>query len=104
MTAMLTLFDPTAPFDLHGNTAESGAFQPVFPGMASLVGKVVGFIENTKPNIDKLAAIMGRQLREQHGVARILNHQKRNASVPADEAVLSDFARQCDLVIAGSGD
>jgi hypothetical protein len=92
----MRLFDPT------------GVPPPAAPQIertpTSLAGKVVGFIDNSKPNFRELADDLAALLTSQHGVARILRHQKRAASVPAESAVIEDFARQCDLVIAGSGD
>jgi len=72
--------------------------------LTSLAGRVVGFIDNSKPNFRELADDLAALLTAEHGVARVLRHQKRAASVPAESTVIEDFARQCDLVIAGSGD
>jgi hypothetical protein len=72
--------------------------------LTSLAGKVVGFIDNSKPNFRELADDLAALLTAEHGVAQVFRHQKRAASVPAESTVIEDFARQCDLVIAGSGD
>ena len=96
MTATVMLFDPTA-----SRVAIPSVMQRTMPGLA---GKVVGFIENTKPNFDHLAAEIGALLVARHAVARVLKHQKRNASVPAAPDLYASFADQCDIVISGSGD
>jgi hypothetical protein len=72
--------------------------------LAGLAGKVVGFIDNAKPNFNYLVDDLAELLTSQHGVKRVLKRQKRSASVPAPDAVIREFAEQCDLVITGSGD
>jgi len=69
-----------------------------------LRGKVVAFIDNTKPNFDLLADAMTETLVGRHGVARVIRHRKRAPSDGASPAFLDDLVGQCDLVIAGSGD
>ena len=76
----------------------------VWRPLDSLQGKVVGFIDNSKPNFSFLADDLAELMQSRHGVAQVLRHRKRAASVPAAEDVLDAFARDCDLVIAGSGD
>jgi len=94
--SMIKLYDPTG--------VPPVAAQDVEPTLTSLRGKVVGFIDNSKPNFSFLADDLAELLQSRHGVAQVLRHRKRAASVPAAEDVLDAFARDCDLVIAGSGD
>ena len=70
----------------------------------SLAGKVVGFIDNAKPNFNYLVDELADQLVNQHGVGRIIKHRKRGAAMPATTEIVSDIAEQCDAVITGSGD
>jgi len=93
---MIKLYDPTG-------VPLSSTVQ-IEQSVTSLAGKVVGFIDNSKPNFEYLAADLGELLTTRYDVARVIMHRKRAASVPAANDVLDDFARQCDLVIAGSGD
>lgn len=93
--AMTMVFDPTAA-PAEGST--------VTHSLSGLAGKVVGFIDNTKPNFRELAEAIGALLVADHGVTRIVMHQKRNASVAAAEEAIESIAAECDLVIAGSGD
>jgi hypothetical protein len=72
--------------------------------LAGLAGKVVGFIDNAKPNFNYLVDDLADLLTSRHGVKRVLKRQKRSASVPAPDEVIKEFAEQCDLVITGSGD
>ena len=91
------VFDPVAP---AGTAVDSAAFRP----LASLEGKVVGFIDNSKPNFQFLADDLGALLKSKYGVADVVRHRKPTASVPASAQVLADIDEQCDLVITGSGD
>ena len=96
MTAMLKLYDPTGVPLLVASQVERT--------LTALSGKVVGFIDNSKPNFSHLVDDLAELLTLRHGVARVLRHRKRAASEPAAAGVIDDFAQQCDLVIAGSGD
>jgi hypothetical protein len=69
-----------------------------------LRGKVVGIIDNTKPNFDLLADELGTLLMQDYGVEAIVRHRKRAASVPATAAMMQELEDKCELVIAGSGD
>jgi len=96
MIATIKLYDPTGvPIPAAGQIEQA---------VTVLTGKVVGFIDNSKPNFDHLVSDLAELLTSRYGVARVLTHRKRAASVPAANELLDDFARQCDLVIAGSGD
>ena len=96
MIATVKVYDPTG--------VPLPAAQTVQHTLTALTGKVVGFIDNSKPNFSLLVDDLADLLVARHGVARVVRHRKRAASVPADAAVLDDLARACDLVIAGSGD
>ena len=97
MSASLTVLDPVAP----AGVARGGhAFRP----LDTLQGKVVGFIDNSKPNFSALVDDLAELLVARHGVAAVIKHRKRAASIPAPEEAIADVQRQCDLVITGSGD
>ena len=70
----------------------------------TLRGKIVGFIDNSKPNFHLLADDLTQLLVERHGVASVVRHRKLSASIPAPEPALTDVEQKCDLVITGSGD
>jgi hypothetical protein len=96
MAGTVLLYDPTAPRMERPEQAEQL--------LAGLAGKVVGFIDNAKPNFNHLVDDLAELLTSKHGVKRVLKRQKRSASVPAPDEVIKEFAEQCDLVITGSGD
>ena len=74
------------------------------PRVASLQGKRVALVDNTKFNSDRLLEKIGDLLKAQHGVAETRLWRKRNASVPVDEAVVAEIRGSCDVTIAGIGD
>jgi hypothetical protein len=90
------ILDPSAP---------SGAgLQRPWKSIDTLRGKVVAIIDNSKPNFNHLADDLEVLLTSRHGVARVVRHRKRAASVPALDDVYADIGANCDLVITGSGD
>ena len=72
--------------------------------MGNLKGKVVGFIDNSKPNFNLLVDDLSALLTQRYGVKTIVRQSKRSASMPAMSQVIDDLADQCDLVVTGSGD
>ena len=96
MSATVLLYDPTA--------ARRGTVTPARHTLQGLRGKVVGFIDNAKPNFEFLVDDLAAQLLGRYGVSRVVKRKKRSASVAAEDAVYEELAQQCDLVIAGSGD
>jgi hypothetical protein len=98
MSATVTLYDPTAP----RREPESADRREAV--LTSLAGKVVGFIDNAKPNFDLLADDLGHLLVSRYGVARVVKRRKPSASVPATAEVIAELAETCDVVITGSGD
>ena len=85
-----------------GETVQENVTAPGLP--ASLDGRTVGFIDNTKHNFDRLADEIGGILRERHGVKTVVRRRKANASTPAAPEILAELAETCDVVFAGSGD
>jgi hypothetical protein len=72
--------------------------------LPTLQGKVIGFIDNSKPNFQLLADDLAELLVARYGAAGVVRHRKLSASIPAPEGVFQDIAARCDLVITGSGD
>ena len=90
------ILDPAAP-------SGPGTQRP-WRSLDRLQGKVVAFVDNSKPNFNHLADDLELLLVEKHGVARVVRHRKRAASVPAPDAVYAEIEANVDLVITGSGD
>jgi hypothetical protein len=93
---MVLLYDPTA-----ARRDEPGAENPT---LSTLSGKVVGFIDNAKPNFNHLVDDLAELLVANHGVKRVVKRRKTSASIPAPEEMVRELAQECDLVITGSGD
>ena len=89
------ILDPAAP-------SGTGVQRP-WKALDTLQGKVVAFIDNSKPNFDHLVAEMAGLLESRYA-ARSIVRRKRLASIPAEDQVIAELARECDLVITGSGD
>lgn len=99
MSQTVTLFDPTAP-----RREPDGKAGTASAALSGLAGKVVGFIDNAKPNFNHLAEDLGDLLKAKYGVARVVKRRKRSASVPAEPEVVEELSTECDVVITGSGD
>ena len=95
MTERLAIYDPSAP---SGSGPEHAR-----QTLNGLKGKVIGFIDNGKPNFHLLVDDLSELLINKYGVAEVIRHRKRG-SVPVMETVLKDYAEKCDAVITGSGD
>jgi hypothetical protein len=92
----ILVYDPTAPVTKLDERAISA--------LDSLAGKVVGFIDNAKPNFNLLVDDLAELLTQRYGVRAVLVRGKRGPSVPAPDPIIEEVATQCDLVITGSGD
>ncbi len=97
----LSVFNPTT---IPASADVDAAPPAVVQALSSLRGKVVGIIDNSKPNFEHLASALEKLLVGEHGVAQVLRHRKHAASLPARPGVCADFAARCDLVLTGSGD
>ena len=93
---MIELLDPTAEV-----TAQGIAY---VDRPATLEGKRVGLIDNTKFNSDRLLERIGAILKAEYGVAETRMFRKHNASVPAHEEIIQEVRKACDVIVAGVGD
>ena len=98
MKSTTVLYDPTA------SRREPDAAGTHKAALAGLAGKVVGFIDNAKPNFGLLADDLGELLMSKYGVARVIKRRKPSASVGATPEVIAELSGVCDVVITGSGD
>ncbi len=96
MTETQLVYDPVAPC--------LTAPQEARRSLDRLTGKVIGFIDNSKPNFNFLVDDLSELLIGKYGVAGVIKRRKRSASQGAAEAVMKELAEQCDAVITGSGD
>ena len=82
-------------------SASSIAALPRFP---DLRGKVVGLLDNSKPNADKLGERFEQLLKEKYGVAGVVKRRKLTAQQGAPKQYLDELAAQADFVLSGLGD
>jgi len=73
------------------------------PLPATLAGKRLGFLDNTKANFELLLRHLEALLRERWALADVVYERKANSSTPAPAEVLARL-RQVDLVVTGSAD
>ncbi len=71
---------------------------------ASLAGKTLGLLENTKANSDKVLLELGNLLTEKHGLKEVVFLSKHNASLPSKPEVVQQAMDRVDVLITGVGD
>lgn len=96
MSRNILAYDPVAPCVTQA--------QPTRRALDTVAGKVIGFIDNSKPNFNHLVEDLSQCLIEKHGVKTVIKHRKRSASEGAPANVLNELAEEVDAVITGSGD
>jgi hypothetical protein len=71
--------------------------------LTSLRGSVIGVLDNSKVNADRIFQHVQSILLEQYGVRELLWRRKHDFSRPAPEQLLAEL-RACDAIITGIGD
>jgi hypothetical protein len=74
------------------------------PRLASLAGKRVGLLDNSKSRAGHMLDAVADILHRQYGFTELVRRRKPSASKPADPRVIEDLANSCDLVLVGVGD
>ena len=72
-------------------------------GVANLENKVIGFLDNRKPNFSVFLDRLETLLSTDYHVAKIVRRRKSDPSGTAG-VLLDELAQECELVIAGSSD
>ena len=88
----------------EGKAQTSATQVAAVPQFTDLRGKVVGVLDNSKPNADRLAERFAELLQENYGVASVITRRKLTAQQSAPEQYLDELASQTDFVISGLGD
>ena len=96
MSSSIQVYEPVAPCLTQP--------QKTRQSLDKLAGKVIGFIDNSKPNFNYLAEDLSRLLMEKHGVKQVVMRRKRSASQGLPESVMNELVAQTDAIITGSGD
>ena len=74
------------------------------PRPATLDGKRIAFLSNSKVNVAELFGLIERRLGERFELGGSAYRVKQSAPIPADEAVLNELALDCDVGIVAIGD
>ena len=63
-----------------------------------------GLIDNHKRNADVYLEEMGRVLREDYGVSKVVTYRKASQSIPTPDDVMDALAEECDAIIHAVAD
>ncbi|HEY1234990.1 MAG TPA: hypothetical protein VGH22_16555 [Candidatus Binatia bacterium] len=88
----------------EGKAQSSAARVAAVPRFSELRGKVIGLLDNSKPNADKLGERFEQLLREKYGIAGVIKRRKLTAQEGAPKQYLDELAAQADFVLSGLGD
>jgi len=96
MSSSMLVYEPVAPcLTLPQKSRHS---------LDKLTGKVIGFIDNSKPNFNYLAEDLSRLLINKYGAKGVVMRRKRSASQGLSEAAMDELVEQTDAIVTGSGD
>ncbi len=70
----------------------------------TLDGKVIGFLDNSKPNSDHFLAMLEEELSGRFQLAGVVRARKPTASRICPEEILTDLLSRCDALITAIGD
>ena len=96
MTQELLVLDPT--------TKPEPVEALMNPRPATLKGKVLGILDNSKPNADKILDMLAKSLAERFSLSGVVKKRKLIPSRGAPDEILDEMAKQCDFVVTGVGD
>ncbi|HLH82168.1 MAG TPA: UGSC family (seleno)protein [Trebonia sp.] len=96
---------PNAILDPTGSVKSkaAAAAAPRAPRPASLRGKRVGLLINTKQNARPFLEEVGRLLEDKYGVT-VTKRTKVNFAVPEPDEVIKEMAAENDVIVTGVGD
>ena len=90
----IRLYDPTA--------QPRAIVAQLAPRLASLAGKRIGILDNSKANAGTLMLAVAKTLQQRYGAGEIVKRDKPVAGPPSPEAL--EALAQCDLTLVGSAD
>ena len=88
----------------EGKARTSGTRVAALPRFTELNGKIVGLLDNSKPNADKLEERLAQLLRERLDVAKVVTRRKISAQQGAPKEYLDELPAQADFILSGLGD
>jgi hypothetical protein len=76
---------------------------PFAPRPATLHGKVVGLLDNTKEQTEIILTTIGQALVERYGAARVVYRTKETFSKPAAPSIIDSMAAEVQVAVAALG-
>ena len=92
-----SILDPTGATDTASDTS-------LAPRPATLRGKTLGLLDNTKPNGAALLNELGSVLRERYGLKDVLMYSKPYFGTPVELTQTQRIFEECDFAITAIGD
>lgn len=89
-------------FDPRGTTGTDE--RPTAPRAKALKGLRLGLLDNTKWNANKLLRRVRDDLVQEHGFASVNYYRKESFSRFADPALITQIAKENDIVLTAIGD
>jgi hypothetical protein len=91
------ILDPTGATDAASDTT-------LAPRLATLEGKVLGLLDNGKPNGAALLQEVARQMRARHALRDVLMYTKPYFGTPVEPTQTQRIFEECDFAITAIGD
>jgi hypothetical protein len=91
------ILDPTGASEATSDTT-------LAPRLSTLDGKVLGLLDNGKPNGAALLEEVARQLRRRHAFADVLMYTKPYFGTPVEPTQTQRIFEECDFAITAIGD
>ncbi len=88
----------------EGKARTSAVRIPASPRFADLNGKIVGLLDNSKPNADMLEMRFEELLKQSYNIAGVIRRRKLSAQQGAPKEYIEDLAAKADFIISGLGD
>ena len=76
---------------------------PIAPRLDTFDDKVIGFLSNTKDNVDHLFADMQAQLEADYSPKRVIHRAKEHFAAPASRDLIAELHHECDAVFTAAG-
>jgi hypothetical protein len=91
----MTVLDPT--------TEADGPAVCLAPGLASLRGRRIGLLDNSKFTVTPFLDAVEEILRTEYGVESVVRRRKQDSSRPCPAEILEELTA-CDAIISAVGD
>ncbi len=75
---------------------------PLAPRLSDLAGKVIGFLQNGKPNADILLTRLAHLMRHEYGLEEFRSRAKPRPTEPA--VFIEEMAKECQGAVNAIGD